>query len=148
VSGDVATTTCDRVRTILVVDDHTPVRQLISRMLIRRGFKTIEADNGSEALRLFEGAHEKIDLAIIDMVMPEMSGLDVAAELGRLHPELKILYLSGHDGSIAIDCIRRRSPELLLLKPFTERSLVDRVLGILGPRPGNHQIVKSATDPA
>jgi CheY-like chemotaxis protein len=121
-------------QTILVVDAQTPVRQLISRMLIRSGFKTIEAGNGSQALALFEGTHGPIDLAIIDMGMPRMSGLDVAAELGREHPELKILYVSAHAESIAMDCIRRRSPELLLLKPFTERSLVDRVFGLLGER--------------
>lgn len=133
-------------QTILVVDDQTPVRQLISRMLIRSGFQTIEAGNGVQALALVEDAHRAIDLAIIDMVMPHMSGLDVAAELGRQCPNLKILYLSAHAGSIAIDCIRRRSPEHLLLKPFTERSLVDRVFGLLG-EPGDHQTVNSATEP-
>jgi two-component system cell cycle sensor histidine kinase/response regulator CckA len=134
-------------QTILVVDDQTPVRQLISRMLIRSGFKTIEAGTGVQALALFDDARGTIDLAIIDMVMPHMSGLDVAAELERQHPKLKILYVSAHAESIAIDCIRRRSPEHLLLKPFTERSLVDRVFGLLG-EPGDHQIVNSAIEPA
>src|SRR5580704_9436546 len=92
-------------QTILVVDDQTPVRQLISRMLIRSGFKTIEASSGVQALAVFENAHRTIDLAIIDMVMPQMSGLDVAAELARQYPNLKILYVSANAGSIAIDCI-------------------------------------------
>jgi CheY-like chemotaxis protein len=135
-------------QTILVVDDQTPVRQLISRMLVRSGFKTIEAGNGIQALARFEDARGTIDLAIIDMVMPEMSGLDVAAELVRQYPGVKILYLSAHAGSIAIDCIRRRSPEHLLLKPFTERSLVDRVSGLLGSKAGDHQIVNSAAESA
>jgi CheY-like chemotaxis protein len=134
-------------QTILVVDDQTPVRQLISRMLTRSGFKTIEAGTGVQALAVFEDAHRTIDLAIIDMVMPQMSGLDVAAELGRQRPNLKILYVSAHGGSIAIDCIRRRAPEHLLLKPFTERSLVDRVFGLLGAQPDDHQTVNSATEP-
>lgn len=134
-------------QTILVVDDQPPVRQLIARMLARCGFKTIEAGNGLQALSRFEDANGAIDLAIIDMVMPQMSGLDVAAELARQHPDVKILYLSAYASSIAIDCIRRRSPQHLLLKPFTERSLVDRVLGLLG-EPGDHQNVNSATEPA
>jgi len=134
-------------QTILVVDDQTPVRQLISRMLIRSGFKTIEAGNGIQALAVFEGVQGTIDLAIIDMVMPKMSGLDVAAELGRQDPNLKILYVSAHAGSIAIDCIRRRSPDQLLLKPFTEQSLRQRVFGLLGSQPGDHQSVNSATEP-
>lgn len=134
-------------QTILVVDDQTPVRQLISRMLMRSGFKTIEAGNGIQALEVFEGVHGAIDLAIIDMVMPQMSGLDVAAELARQDPNLKILYVSANGASIAIESIRRRSPEHLLLKPFTERSLVDRVCGLLGSHPGDHQTVNSATEP-
>jgi CheY-like chemotaxis protein len=139
--------TCHSNQTILVVDDQTPVRRLITRMLNRSGFNTIEARNGIQALALFEGEHRRIDLAIIDMVMPQMSGLDVAAELSRQCPNLKILYVSAHAGSIAIDCIRRRSPEQLLLKPFTERSLVDRVFGLLG-EPADHQTVNSANEPA
>src|SRR5579871_3355999 len=95
-------------QTILVVDDQTPVRQLISRMLTRSGFHTIEAGSGPQALEKFEDANGSIDLAIIDMIMPRMSGLDVAAELSRQRPSLKILYLSAHSGSIANDCIRRR----------------------------------------
>jgi|SRR5580700_8612022 two-component system cell cycle sensor histidine kinase/response regulator CckA len=134
--------------TILVVDDQPPVRRLITMMLRRCGFQTIEAGNGIQALERYEDARGTIDLAIIDMVMPQMSGLDVAAELARINPGLKILYLSAYAGSIAIDCIRRRSPEHLLLKPFTERSLVDRVFGLLGGNPGDHQTVNSATEPA
>ncbi|HLK68669.1 MAG TPA: response regulator [Bryobacteraceae bacterium] len=133
-------------QTILVVDDQTPVRQLISRMLTRSGFHTIEAGNGAQALAQFEDEHCSIDLAIIDMIMPRMSGLDVAAELSRQHPEVKILYLSPNSASIASDCIRRRAPQHLLLKPFTERSLVDRVQGLLAAQ-GDHQIVSSATEP-
>ncbi len=140
--------THDSPQTILVVDDQTAVRKLISRMLVRSGFRTIEAGNGLQALAQFEDGRQTIDLAIIDMVMPQMSGLDVAAELGRLYPNLKILYLTAHAGSIAIDCIRRRAPDHLLLKPFTERSLVDRVFGLLGLEPGDHQIANSASEPA
>ncbi|MBZ5623298.1 MAG: response regulator [Acidobacteriia bacterium] len=135
------------IQTILVVDDQTPVRKLISHMLNGCGFKTIEADSGVQALSLFHAAHGTIDLAIIDMAMPQMSGLDVAAELGRQSPELKILYISGYAESLAIDCIRRRSPEALLLKPFTKRSLLDKVVDLLGIQPGDHQIASSATEP-
>jgi two-component system cell cycle sensor histidine kinase/response regulator CckA len=134
-------------QTILVVDEQPTVRQLISRMLLRSGFKIIEAGSGIQALARLGDACEPIDLAIIDMVMPRMSGLDVAAELAREHPDVKILYLSAYAGSIAIDCIRRRSPEHLLFKPFTEQGLVDRVSGLLGLPPDNHHNVNSATDP-
>jgi len=137
----------DRVPTILVVEDQEPVRRLIVSMLARGGFKTIEAGNGVRALELYEAAQERISLAIIDMIMPRMSGLDVAAELGRQDPELKILYISSYASSIAIDSIQRRAPEFLLLKPFTERGLVDRVVDLLAA-PGGHSTAIATPEPA
>lgn len=134
-------------QTILVVEDHTPVRRLISRTLTHSGFATIEAGDGHQALSLFESARGAIDLAIIDMVMPNMSGLDVAAELERQNPALKILYISGCLESLAIDCIRRRSPEFLLLKPFTGKSLVEKVADILRAPPTAHHTVNSTPEP-
>lgn len=119
-------------RTILVVEDQPEVRHLISQFLTRRGFRTLEAGDGHEALALIDAFNTSISLAILDMVLPTMSGLDVAAELQRRHPEIKVLYLSGYAGSIAMDSIKRRSPEHLLLKPFTEEGLLSRVNGMLG----------------
>ena len=122
-------------RTILVVEDQTEVRHLISQLLTRGGFRTLEAGDGHEALALIDAFNTSISLAILDMVLPTMSGLDVAAELQRRHPEIKVLYLSGYAGSIAMDSIQRRSPELLLLKPFTEEGLLSRVNGMLEADP-------------
>ena len=119
------------IQTILVVDHETSARRQIVRSLVRAGFCTIEAESGPHALALFEQAGVPVDLAIIDMAIPQMSGLDLAAELGRLQDTLKFLYLSSHSRSIAIDSICQRSPEYLLVKPFSEQSLVDRVLGLL-----------------
>lgn len=122
-------------RTILVVEDQTEVRHLITQLLTRRGFRILEAGDGHEALALIDAFNTSISLAILDMVLPTMSGLDVAAELQRRHPEIQVLYLSGYAGSIAMDSIQRRSPELLLLKPFTEEGLLSRINGMLGTDP-------------
>jgi CheY-like chemotaxis protein len=65
-------------------------------------------------------------------VMPGVSGLDLAAILGRDYPNLKILYISGYIGSLAAEALARRSPERVLLKPFTEDALLARVLMLLG----------------
>jgi DNA-binding NtrC family response regulator len=73
-----------------------------------------------------------IALAIIDMVMPGMSGLDLAAELDRLRPGMKILYTSGHVSSVAMESIAQRSPDRVLFKPFDGNELLDRVIQLVG----------------
>jgi len=120
------------LRTVLVIDDQDAVRRLIGRTLTRLGFRVLEANGGTEALALFKASVDPIHLAIIDMVMPQMGGLDVAAELQRLDPGLRVLYISGAVESIAIESVQHRSPEQVLQKPFTERRLMEKVSGILG----------------
>ena len=64
--------------------------------------------------------------------MPGMSGLDLATDLDREYPELKILYISGYVGSVAAEVLSRRTPDHVLLKPFTEQALLQRVNLLLG----------------
>src|ERR1051326_1142376 len=91
--------------TVLVVDDEVLLRRLIVRELRRKGIHPIEAADGQAGLVAFLANRDKIDLVILDMLMPGMSGLDLAAELGRQDPALKILYISGHGTSIAMESI-------------------------------------------
>jgi CheY-like chemotaxis protein len=122
---------------ILVVEDQAPIRTQIRRALERGGFSVVEANNVTEALEIFKANHETIVLAIIDIVMPGISGLDMASELNREHPGVKILYISGYVGSVAMEVITRSSPEALLAKPFTMDALIERVRSMLGIRTDN-----------
>jgi two-component system cell cycle sensor histidine kinase/response regulator CckA len=92
----------------------------------------LTAAAAADGQALFDKHHEEISLVVLDMIMPGMSGLDLAASLERTHPAMKILYISGHVGSLALDSIRRRSSEAVLCKPFTEESLVQRVRRLVG----------------
>ncbi|HEY1239149.1 MAG TPA: response regulator [Bryobacteraceae bacterium] len=129
-------TTDGAQRKILVVEDNGALRRLMLRILEGCGYSVLEAANGPQGLDLFgQGA---VDLAIIDMVMPGMSGLDVAAEIERQQPGTKILYVSGHSSSVAMDSISKRTPDRVLLKPFDAADLIDRVAQLLqpdGPQP-------------
>jgi FixJ family two-component response regulator len=69
------------------------------------------------------------------MVMPGMSGLDLAAELERLRPGVKILYTSGYGSSVAMESISHRSPDRVLLKPFDAAELVERVSRLVADEP-------------
>jgi DNA-binding NtrC family response regulator len=117
--------------TILVVEDDRNVRRLIVRTLSQSGFTALEAGSADAGLAVFQEKPGAINLVIVDMVMPGMSGLDLAAELERLRPEVKILYISGYGNSIAMESIARQWPTFVLLKPFTRWMLVSRVQELL-----------------
>lgn len=123
--------------TILVVEDNGALRRLMLRILEGCGYAVLEAANGPQGLELFR-QQGTVDLAILDMVMPGMSGLDVAAEIERQRPGTKILYVTAHGSSVAIDSISNRTPDRVLLKPFDAADLIGRVAQLLepnGPQP-------------
>jgi two-component system, cell cycle sensor histidine kinase and response regulator CckA len=116
---------------ILVVEDDAALRRLIVRMLHRGGFATLATGRAADGLSIVRQRQGVVDLAIVDIVMPGMSGLDLATDFDREYPCLKILYISGYVDSIVADVLSRRSPDRMLLKPFTERTLLGRVHLIL-----------------
>lgn len=117
--------------TVLVVDDTPAVREFIMDELKTNGIDPIGAGDSVAGLEAFLANRQRIDLVILDLLMPRMSGLDLAAELERCRPGVKILYISGHDGSIAIESIRHQSADRVLLKPFHPGALVERVRRLL-----------------
>ena len=114
-------------QTILVVEDQPDLRQFVCRALERDGHHALAAGQALSAFELIKEHAGAIDLAIIDMVLPGPSGLDLASWLDRDFPTLSILYISGHVDSIAMECIAHRSPDCVLLKPFTSSQLLARV---------------------
>jgi CheY-like chemotaxis protein len=117
---------------ILVVDDQAQIRSLIRQSLEPRGAVILEAVNGHEALVMLKRHKGMFTLAIVDFMMPGFSGLDLAAHLSRDVPGLRILYMSSAVESIAMESLLRKSPELVLLKPFTVEELMRRVVSALG----------------
>ena len=119
------------METILVVDDDAAVRRFIADTLRDAGFAVMATGRAEQALSLVEGRTPGVDLAVIDMAMPVMSGLDLAAILEREHEEIKILFISGHGDSIAMESIFHKSPQQVLLKPFNETAIAHRVEQLL-----------------
>ena len=116
---------------VLVVEDQELVRRLIVKFLSRHGIQAFDAADASRGLSIVRKRAGRIDLAILDMVMPGVSGLDLATDLSREYPGIKILYISGFVESVAMHVIARRSPQAVLLKPFTEQALLERVHQLL-----------------
>jgi len=115
---------------VLVIDDELPVRRLIMRTLKRSGIDPIGAADGAEGLEAFLANRQRIGMVILDLPM-RMNGLDLAAELERRRPGIKILYISGLGSSIAMESILQQSADRVLLKPFTPQALVERVVHLL-----------------
>ena len=134
--------------TVLVIEDTAAVREFIMDELKTNGIDSIGAGDDVAGLEAFLANRERIDLVILDLTMPRMSGLDLAAELERCRPGVKILYTSGQDGSIAIESIRRQSADRVLLKPFHPGALVERVRRLLAtgdlPGEGNRHVLEGA----
>jgi two-component system cell cycle sensor histidine kinase/response regulator CckA len=106
---------------VLVVDDEPALRKLVEAALRRHGFAVAAAGGGSEALDLAHGT--RFDLLISDVVMPEMSGPEVARRLRQLQPELRVLFMTGYASPVDAGVDLR--DEIVLSKPFTSASLVD-----------------------
>ena len=123
---------------ILVVEDNGALRRLMLRILAGCGYAVLEAASGAQGLDLFREHLPSVDLAIVDMIMPGMSGLDVAAEIERHRPGMKILYISGYGSSVAIESISQHTPDRVLIKPFDAGELIDRVTRLLRPDQPQH----------
>ncbi len=125
--------------TLLVVEDEPGVRLLITRILERRGYRVIGCSSGAAALDLFAELETSCDMVITDVVMPRMSGPELARRLARVEPGLKVLFISGHLGE-TMESQGLIEKSELLAKPFTAGALVSKVRKMLdgdGPAPAD-----------
>ncbi len=111
---------------MLLVEDEEAVRTLVTRLLRSLGYQVLAARRGAEALAL-AASRSDIRLLVTDVVMPEMSGLELARRMGELHPRLKVLFMSGYTehGSVHHGVLEEGLN--FLPKPFTVDALAIRV---------------------
>jgi two-component system, cell cycle sensor histidine kinase and response regulator CckA len=116
--------------TVLVVEDAKPLRDLICEALSRYGCSVLTACNVQEALQIVRGRNASIDLLLTDVVMPGMDGTVLAKEVRSLHPETKVLYMTGHSGAfIRADMLNQDVS--LIRKPFTPGELGRKIRKML-----------------
>jgi CheY-like chemotaxis protein len=113
--------------TILVVDDDPAVLRLAATVLERAGHRVMRATNGLEALFVYESYASHLDLVLSDVDMPELDGLELAARIHAIHPNSRILLMSGCLPS-RLETAAERLP--LLNKPFLPQDLLAAVRNV------------------
>ena len=117
--------------TVLIVEDEDQLRNMAQKVLEDTGYSVMTAANGEEALSICQDFHGPVDLVIIDVVMPSMSGTELAKRIVPVRPQAKVLYMSGYtDDSIVRHGILEHNV-FFLQKPFTLISLTQKVREVL-----------------
>ena len=108
--------------TVLVAEDEGAVRESVRRILERAGYTVIEARHGADALLLWRERKDEIALVLTDLVMPEMRGSELAAQIRETSPDTKVIYMSGYASESARATVK--PGDVLVEKPFEAESLL------------------------
>jgi CheY-like chemotaxis protein len=120
------------METILVVEDKPEVRRLAANALQCSGYQVLQAAEGNEALLVAKGHPGAIHLLLTDVIMPHMTGKELADQLRPLRPQIKVLYMSGYAADIISSRGLLNSGEQYIAKPFVLDSLLAKVRAALG----------------
>ncbi len=116
---------------ILLIEDEPDVGRTVSKILRREGYAVHWAERPEDAIRLVSSLPEPVDLVVTDVVLPGMSGPEVAERIVEIRPQARVLYISGYLGDTVLEPGEAIFGEGLLLKPFSPAELVSRIRSIL-----------------
>jgi two-component system cell cycle sensor histidine kinase/response regulator CckA len=118
------------IGTVMLVEDEDPVRIFGARALRNKGYKVLEAKSGEDALESIRNG-EKIDLLITDVVMPRMDGPALIREVREIHPDLKVIFISGYTEDSFRQRLDSDSEIHFLPKPFSLKQLAGKVKQVI-----------------
>ncbi len=105
-------------KTILLVEDEDTVRKVIERLLVKLGYDVLSARDAEEAIEIFDDREDELDLVLTDVVMPGLTGVEMADVLKEKRPDMKFLFTSGYT-SKELGSSPQAPPEPFLPKPFS-----------------------------
>jgi PAS domain S-box-containing protein len=111
-------------RSVLLVEDESPLRQAVGKMLRRRGLKVFEAGDGSSAISLLRANMGKIDLILLDLTIPGASSREVVAEAAHLRPDIRVILTSAYSQEMTKGTVSAPQVRSFIRKPFQLEDLV------------------------
>src|SRR5262245_24882457 len=146
-AGKVSDDVPARRQTVLLVEDAKRVREVVREILEMNGYDVLEAPDGAEALRISSRHQAPIHLMVTDVIMPQMSGRELAQRLLALRPDMRVLYMSGYADD---DIVRHGvlgTGMAFIAKPFTPDSLAAKVRAIMETPAGANGPTSPPLDP-
>jgi CheY-like chemotaxis protein len=128
------TGTAPGTETVLLVEDEEAVRRLVSAVLESQGYHVIAAPDGEEALTLAKRPELEFDLLLTDVVMPRLSGPELATRMRAARPDIKVVFMSGYAGETILQRGGLAEDAPFLAKPFTGDELLHTVRQALEPQ--------------
>jgi DNA-binding response OmpR family regulator len=120
--------------TVLVVDDEEDLRDIMRRILERRGFSTLVAGDSQQAMAICRDHPGEIDVLVTDLGLPGVSGGELSREAAELRPRMRVVYISGRPKEVAVADGLIEPDALLVNKPFNAESLVEALRAVLAER--------------
>jgi two-component system, cell cycle sensor histidine kinase and response regulator CckA len=117
--------------TVLVVEDEAMLLRVVARLLRSFGYTVLTAAQPGDALLLCEKHEDPIDLLLTDVVMPRMNGAELAERLRTVHPEMRVLYMSGYSDFITVRQVMKENTDRFISKPFRAADLAAKVRAVL-----------------
>jgi CheY-like chemotaxis protein len=118
--------------TILLLEDEDSLREMVCEILTAQGYYVLQAGRGAQAIATAQGYKSSIHLILSDVVLPDMNGPSIAAKIQALHPEVRVLYVSGYaEVPVAQQLIAEGA--ILMQKPVSRKDLLRKVHEMLHP---------------
>ncbi|MFH1292922.1 MAG: response regulator [Pseudomonadota bacterium] len=129
--SDLTTELRNGKETVLLIDDDEMVVDVGERLLKNSGYDVVSAKTGKEGIEVFRESHGRIDMVILDMILPDMGGGDTYDRLKEINPGIKVLLASGYDIDYQGRDIMERGCDGFIQKPFNMSDLLEKIREIL-----------------
>ena len=117
--------------TVFLIDDDDMIVDVSELILKKSGYDVVSAKSGKEAIEVYKENHNRIDMVILDMILPDMGGGDTYDRLKEINPEIKVLLASGYDKDYQGSDIMERGCDGFIQKPFNMNELLEKIKGVL-----------------